>query len=108
MAWTTDTFLQSYPEFAEERRVLVAAKLAEAARRVSATVWGTWTDDGVALLTAHLLALTPYPSAWATEGATKPVVTASGDTPYMVEFRRLARIVGTAARVIPHEDEDVD
>lgn len=107
MAWTVDTFLSAYPEFAPlaaaPSRGMVSAKLAEASRRVSAAIWGAMEDDGVALLTAHLLSIVPYGI-----GDTKPVVLADGSTSYMQEFKRLERIVGIAHRVIPHEDEDTD
>lgn len=105
MPWTADTFIATYSEFAEERRTVVASKLAEAARRVSTTVWGAMADDGVALLTAHLLALIPYSSGSA-EAPVKPVVRADGRTSYFDEFKRLERIVGSANRIIPHEEED--
>lgn len=55
-------FLISYPEFSVSQtpEFLVSAKLAEALEYVDAETWGTAYDHGHGLMTAHLLALTPW------------------------------------------------
>lgn len=108
MAWTVDTFVAAYPEFAEERRDTVTAKLAEAVRRVNATVWGAMQDDGVALLAAHLLEMNARPYRDADGNWHTTLVRPDGQTQYLQEFKRIERLVGLAHRVIPHEDEDTD
>lgn len=56
------TLYASYPEFSGADADLVNAKLAEAARRTNATVYGTaaLAQDAVLLRAAELLILSPY------------------------------------------------
>lgn len=52
-------FRTLYPEFQSCSDTLVQAVLDESAIRIDAGIWGTWTDEGHGLLTAHKLALAP-------------------------------------------------
>lgn len=56
MAVTFATLKTLHPEFAPVADARVTAFIEIASRRVSATQWGTKEDDGVDLLTCHLLA----------------------------------------------------
>lgn len=60
MAYTLASFIVDYPEFEEADAALVEGKLAMATRRVDAVAWGDQFDDGVGLLAAHLLAISPF------------------------------------------------
>jgi len=59
MTVTVAYFKQNYTEFKNTPNSLCASKLAAATRRVAPSVWGDRTDDGVMLLTAHLLSIAP-------------------------------------------------
>ncbi len=90
---TRTTFLVSFPEFSEVDTAVVDAKLAEASRRIDASVWGDWENDGHGQLTAHLLANSPLGNA--------AKLVAKGDGPktvYEGEYRRLVRMVGAGIR----------
>ncbi len=56
---TLAEFRERYPEFSSATDALVSAVLAEAASVTPSDVWGTHTDRGVGLMTAHLLTLSP-------------------------------------------------
>jgi len=52
-------FKINYPEFRETKDSLVQAKINSATKRIAAPTWGDRANDGVMLLTAHLLSLSP-------------------------------------------------
>jgi hypothetical protein len=60
MAVTFDTFVASFPEFRPATPALVDAQIAKAVAQIDASVWGAKADLGVELLTAHLLAISPF------------------------------------------------
>lgn len=91
---TRATFVAAFPEFELTDAAVVDAKLAEASRRISPSVWGKWEDDGHGQLTAHLLANSPM-------GNTAKLEPNGGDGPktiYEGEFNRLVRMVGAGLR----------
>lgn len=49
-------FTLRFPEFGEQPQAVIEGALAEATRSTDAQVWGTFQDDGILYLTAHLLA----------------------------------------------------
>ncbi len=59
MAVTVQRFQKAFPEFKGTEYQLVQQKLNHAILRLNATVFGTFLDDAVMLLTAHLLAISP-------------------------------------------------
>jgi hypothetical protein len=56
---TVPSFQAAFLEFRETDSEIVAACIARAQRWVSASRWGTLTDDGVSYLAAHFLAIDP-------------------------------------------------
>jgi hypothetical protein len=76
------TFTASYPEFRTASPELVEAKLQEAARRVSASAFGSRYDDAVALMAADLLWSSPF-------GATLRLDGSGGPSEYRRAFVRL-------------------
>lgn len=76
------TFRVQYPEFVSAPDTLVNPALARAIGRVDVTVWGTWTDEAVGLLTAHLLAIAP-------NGTFARLVSKAGETVYQKQFNEL-------------------
>ena len=95
MSLSLALFLERFPEFSEARapETLVLAKIAEASRRVSAEVWGDLHSDGVAYLTAHLLARSPW-------GQGVRLVADDGSTAYDAPYRDLLRTVVSGVSVI--------
>lgn len=88
------TFRAQYPEYATAPDALVDAYLARATARVDAGVWGALKDEGIGLLTAHLLALAP-------NGQFARLQSNKGETTYGKEYDRLVIQVATMAyRVI--------
>lgn len=96
---TVDTFLATYPAFAEIQGAredgLVQAKLNDAALTVDATVWGGKRELGIGLKAAHLMSLGLF---W--DGKLAPWVRKDGGTHFLDEFDRHARSVGGAYRLI--------
>jgi hypothetical protein len=92
---TRAAFIVRHPEFADATlTALVESKLAEASRRTPSTIWGDLEDDGVALLAAHLLCVSPYGVSARLSPQDK-----EGQTTYGRERDRLEDIVGGAYRV---------
>lgn len=92
-------FMAEYPEFSQTDPVLIAAKLAEAARWMdsSANIWGpfgtssmaaTKADDGQKHYAAHLLSQHPF------GGATR-LEPGKGRTTYLERFEELRDSLGT-------------
>ena len=84
MAYTATTFKAAYTEFANVADARVTLELANATRRCNATVFGDDFDAAVALLTAHLLSLSPFGQR-GTQDET------ANTTRYWDEWKRLAR-----------------
>ena len=59
MALDVASFLVRYPEFSAVGDAMIEARIADAAAKVNATVWGDELDHGQALWTAHLLSCSP-------------------------------------------------
>jgi len=93
MSWSVAAFKGEFPEFAATDDPIVAAALVRAEQRVDPIVWGEKTDQGVAYLAAHLLALAPF-------GQNARLASNSGTSIYHEEFRRLQREVAAGYRVI--------
>lgn len=85
---TVATLLERFPEFTDVNEVLVSAKLAEAGRRVSASVTGDLYQDLVAYLAAHLIATSP-------QGQQARLASEAGSSTYWVVYQGLSRIVPT-------------
>lgn len=96
MAVSVSSFLEAFPEFSGERAAtdLIQAKIAEASRSVDSRRWGARTDDGVAYLAAHLLAMSPWgQKARLSDGNT-------GTTTYKGRFDEMRRQVGIGGLVL--------
>lgn len=89
---TLASFLEGYPEFQNAGSTLVESKLGEAALSINATVWGSKADQGHGLLTAHLLALSPY-------GQNARLSGPDGSSTWGDHFERLRWQVGCGLRV---------
>jgi hypothetical protein len=89
---TVPSFLSAFPEFTDvstETPGLVAAKLAQAARRVAAgSVAEFLRDDLIAYLAAHLIATSP-------QGQQARLSSDAGSSTYLSEYQRLCRTVPT-------------
>lgn len=59
MAVTLASFRASFPEFDLAPDAVVLAKLAQAETSTPADTWGPWHDEGVEMLTASLLLISP-------------------------------------------------
>lgn len=88
---TVATLLERFPEFTDvnaEHPALISAKLAEAGRRVSASVTGDLYQDLVAYLAAHLIATSP-------QGQQARLASEAGSSTYWVVYQGLSRTVPT-------------
>lgn len=86
MAVTVQRFLKAYPDFKNTDYQLVEQKLNQAILRVDSDAFGDLEDEGVMLLTAHLLSISP-------NGEKARLIKDSNETIYHEEYRRLAREV---------------
>lgn len=86
MAVTVQRFLKSYPDFKDTDYQLVEQKLNQAIARVDSDNFGDLENEGVMLLTAHLLSISP-------SGEKTRLVKDSNETIYEKEYRRLAKEV---------------
>lgn len=91
MTVSLHTFRDEYPEFRNTADTEVTRKLARAKNRVRSNIWGDLTDEGVGLLTAHLLALAPAGQNARLDPKTM--------TMYMPEYKKLQRVVTFGLRV---------
>ncbi len=91
---TVESFRLRFPEFCETKRVLVEAKLNQAARNLDATIWDKLLEDGHGQKTAHLLALSPE----GVEVGLRMGGGANQRTVYQDEFEKLELIVGGSFR----------
>lgn len=89
---SSSEFLARFPEFTDvhdEHPALISAKLAEAGRRVSASVTGDLYTDLVAYLAAHLIATSP-------QGQQARLASEAGSSTYWVTYQGLTRTVPIA------------
>lgn len=88
---TAAEFKILFPEFSAAPTALVESRIAWAAARTPAAIWGTdYLEQGIGFLAAHFLAMAP--EAKAMRKGEK-----AGETMYLAERKRLAKIVGSAA-----------
>lgn len=88
------TFRVAFPEFQTAVDPLVQSRLDQAGKRMDPGVWADRYEEGHGLLTAHLLALSPY-------GQMARMVAKDGSTTYGKQFDDLTKIVaGLSLRVI--------
>jgi hypothetical protein len=59
MAVSVRRFKAEFPEFKDTSEDVISANLSRASRQVNQNVWGAQADDGISLLTAHMLAMSP-------------------------------------------------
>lgn len=59
MAVSVLQFKAEFPEFANTENALIQSRLTMATARVNSTVWGSRQNDGIKMLAAHLIALSP-------------------------------------------------
>jgi hypothetical protein len=57
---TVAEFKAKYPEFTEAGDPLIQEHLDDAAAQTDAEIWGDKSEIGIGLMTAHLMALSPY------------------------------------------------
>ena len=93
MAVTVDSFLTHHPEFRPAEVSLIQAKISDAVLRVDASIWGTKTDNGVRLLAAHTLALSPF-------GQNAKLVSKEGQTTYGQQYAQARKEVVVPFAVI--------
>ena len=86
MSVTVQRFLKEYPEFKSTDYQLIEQRLNHAALRVNSGTFGDLEEEGVMLMTAHLLSISP-------SGEKSRLVKESQQTMYLREYRRLAREV---------------
>lgn len=88
-------FLVRFPEFGDDAAPedLIDARLADAAARTPASVWGELQAEGHGYLTAHLIATSPW-------GQQARMSSDAGDSTYGIERRRLEKIVSAGGQVL--------
>jgi len=89
---TPAEFKALFPEFSRAEDPLVQTRITWAEQRTDEEVWGEKYDQGVALLTAHYLAL--LPEAKDLRKGEKP-----GETMYERERMKVARVVASGFRL---------
>lgn len=87
---TASEFKALFPEFANAPDALVDSRIAWAASRTPSATWGDLYEQGLAFLVAHFLA--ELPAGKDMRKGEKP-----GETMYLAERQRLARIVGSSS-----------
>lgn len=90
-AQTPATFRVIFPEFTGASDALVESRIAMAAERTDAEVWGTLVYQGIAYLAAELLSLLPGAKDLRLEGGAESV--------YGRERKRLEGIVSSGFRI---------
>ena len=86
MPVTAQRFLKAFPEFQETERQLIEQKIALATLRTDETAWGDLYDEGIMMLTAHLISVSP-------KGEKARLHKYSEQTIYWVELNRMRREV---------------
>ena len=101
MAVTSTLIQTEFPEFSETDTTLIDAKIADAVKRVNASVWGDLTDDGVKYLACHLIAMSPEGEQSRLELKSGPDA-GKATTTYWLEYERLriASGAGLACKAI--------
>ena len=92
MAMNAARFLQDYPEFKNTAAELIDKKIQSATKRINATVWADLTNEGIMILTAHLLSVSPEGD----QSRLKPISPAGKEnkvTIYQMEWERMKREV---------------
>lgn len=92
MALSRTDFRARFPEFATAADAIIDACLAEALLQTPSDVWGTKADAAQGLLTAHLLAISPF-------GRTAKLVSSKGDSTYGQRRREMTRALAAGCRV---------
>lgn len=59
MSVSVSRFLKAYPEFKRTEAELVEQNLTAAEGRIATAVWGDLATDGIMVLAAHLLSMSP-------------------------------------------------
>lgn len=91
---TTEDLTDAFPEFREADADLLSSRLGAAIRRVDALVWGSMWQDGVLMLAAHLLAISPY-------GMNARLSAKDGSSTYLAEYERMRlEVTAGVGRVI--------
>ena len=93
MAVSAAQIQAQFTEFAETPTPLIDAKTADATKRISATIWGDLTDDGIKYLACHLIALSP-------QGEQSKLMVEKEITEYWLEYVRMRTIVSSGCRTI--------
>lgn len=86
MTVSVNRFRKAYPEFRDTSDELCSQKLAFAELRTAPSVWGALTEQGIMVLAAHLLSVSP-------EGQKARLATAPDKTVYQLEWERMKREV---------------
>lgn len=97
MAHDISDFRARFPEFTTVVDPIITANLGAAALEVDPTIWGAKTSEGILLLTAHKLTISPWGQAVRT---TKQGTVVMAQTQYWQEYSRLMRMVASGFRVI--------
>jgi hypothetical protein len=79
---TTGDLTDAFPEFREADGDLLSSRLTAAIGRVDAEVWGPQWSNGVLMLAAHLLAISPY-------GQNARLSAKDGSSTYLAEYERM-------------------
>ena len=93
MAVDVESFLVGFPEFRPAEATLITPTIAKATLQVDVSVWGSKADLGIELLTAHLLALSPF-------GQNARLVSEDGSTTYGKQHMEIVKQVTLRLRVI--------
>ena len=93
MAVTAAIIKAEFPEFDELDDAVILPKIADAVLCVNAETWGDRADLGVKYMTAHLLAISPL-------GEQAKLVAKTGETTYLMTFKKVKATVASGCRVI--------
>ena len=88
-----NTFILTFPEFRDVVQEVVQAQLTRAAKMVSSSRYGAFTDDAVAYMTAAFLAASPF------GGNTRLKTNDPTKTSYWLTFAEIRASVTPAAIV---------
>jgi len=91
MAVSVSSFKARYTQFATTDEDLVSSVIDEASAQCNSVVWGSLRDQGILLLTAHLLEIDAY-------GEASRLVDDTKKTTFLRQFNSLERIVTAGLR----------
>ena len=97
MAYDITAFRARFPEFQNVVDSIIEANLLAAALEVDPGIWGQKTSEGILLLAAHKLTISPWGQAVRTA---KQGTNTMHNTLYWEEYSRLMRMVASGFRVI--------